>query len=229
VVSYGNVAGHTYTQDNKNPDGFKNTYEVWLYYPTPTPSPIHTPTASPRATPKPSPTASGKGTPPPTPVPTVTPTPVYEKITTYVGTYSMPSFDITVDGSKYATNSAPGCAQIVLIEAPSGSAGQMRRRPDLDSYGGDNSMAFGDEKPPSNVEIEDVYDGVITAMTITNLTPSSGTAKITLDNGTVGTITITGSVTATVEESEVAQAQHPVDDHRNASSLLERYANPHAP
>jgi hypothetical protein len=228
IVSYGNVVGHTYTQDNDNPGGFESVYEDWLFYPTPTPSPTVTPTATAKPKPTPTPTLTATPfTPPPTPKPTATPKPLYEKVTTYVGTYSMPGYDIEVDGEKYPVQRTAGCAQIVLFQAPNGTAGQVRpraevMRPDYSSYGGDNTMAFANEKPPSDVEIEAVNDGAIKSLSITNLTPDTGKATITLDNGIVGTMAITGSSTATIEYATEPAARPAVDSQR-AASLLEQF------
>ena len=169
----GNVAGSTYTADTTA----INSYLVYSYASAP-PTPVPTATAVPQPTPAPDPT----GTP--------------EKISIYVGEYSVPGFVGVLFPSVYDASATTGCFMLLLQQPGSGTAGQTRHR---DAAGGDNALGIGGIANPAysytktNVDAE-----ALNSLTITNLTPTSGSGTFALSNGTSGTVTITGSGTIVV-------------------------------
>jgi hypothetical protein len=146
-------------------------WEVIAYSsPSPSPSPSPTPTPGSTATPAPTPT--------PTVAPTSTSTPVM--VTEYYGEYTVPSFNGNIIGGGLYTAAATNGCFFMILEQPN---------------------AFGDGEPnESGLEAETVVDeGSITNLTITNLTPTSGSGTFSFTNSAAntvsGTITITGSQT----------------------------------
>jgi hypothetical protein len=178
IMTVGNAVGHTYTQTN-------GTYVVDTYSAaTPTPPPTPTPT------------------PPPTPTPGPTPTPVM--VTVYYGEYMVQSFmGTSFMGHPFTAASTLGCFELVLLQPPGGTIGQLRFRSSVIPEATASINAFGQGFPPTSPTDNSTLEfvGSISSLTIDNLTTTTGNGTLTLDNGATGTVTLTGSVT------EVSAAQ----------------------
>lgn len=182
IFTEGSVVGSTYT----NEDGDWDVAEYAT--PTPTPHPVVTPT--------PTPTPVGTST--PTPVPTPTPTPVM--VTIYYGDYSWPMFTGTSEtDTGYTVSANSGCFDLLLEQAPGGTAGQIARpqaasTPNAEGDGEPNS-------PTASYEYIPLDAGSLTALTINDLTPTGGSGTFSFSTATstnvTGSITITGSETFT--------------------------------
>jgi hypothetical protein len=174
IDTNGNVVGNTYTQDSTA----ISSYLVESYTAAP-------PTPAPTATASPQPTA--------TPNPTGTP----EKITLYIGEYSVPAFVGLVLPTVYDASATTGCFMLALQQPGNGTAGQTRHR---DAAGADNSFGIGELANPSyTYTMTDIDAEALNSLTITNLTATSGSGTFSLSNGTNGTLTITGSGTIVVQ------------------------------
>ena len=204
IETSGNVVGSTYTSDV---DSGENEYEVDTFT-EPTPSP--TPTIAGSPTPSPVPSVGPSFTPAPTPTPAM--------ITIYVGEYSYPAFggepSADPSASPYSVAAGTGCFELILEQAVGGTAGQARspflkahrpsfgpqaRRPNGDDVI-DNAFGLGEPNEGENDFAETLLDfGPLTSLSITGLTPSTGTGTFIFSTatstGVTGSLTITGSET----------------------------------
>jgi hypothetical protein len=181
IYTSGVVTGNTYTEESGD-------FETDLYTPaTPTPVPTVTSTPGPTAAPT------------TTPVPSPTPTPVM--VTLYYGEYTAPSYSgNALTGGSYTAAAMTGCFYLVLEQPVGGSAGQSRMRRVTDTATpAPNADGFGSPNEPGT-EAETIVDsGMLSSLSISNLTPSSGSGSFSFTNSAAntatGTITITGSET----------------------------------
>jgi hypothetical protein len=201
--SAGNVVGNTYTQDNSgNNLAIVNGYAVTAYATAP-PTPVPTPPPSvPPITPPPG------ASPVPTPTPGPAATPFYYQFTDFVGNYSLPGFSGTGNATAVGGPAGPfsaqptvGCFGLLLYQRVGGIAGLGTPVPAVPPVapGIDNAVTssvffgpvFSNATPIDSVPI--AFGNANTS--ISNLTQTSGTGTVLLDNGVSGTFTITGSLT----------------------------------
>jgi hypothetical protein len=173
-VTTGVVQGNSYTEDASG----ENTYNVEFYALEATPSPV--PTAI-GATPTPVPTAS------PTASPSPRPTPTPQMVTDYFGSYFVPGFTGTANGSSFTASATSGCFTLELGQRAGGTAGQVR------SAAADNAHATGIVYTGVPGTQLPVAGGTISHFKITMITRTTGTGTFTLSSGVGGTVTIVGS------------------------------------
>jgi hypothetical protein len=179
IETTGVASGSTYTDDG---DG---SWEAIQYSPA-----SATPAPTPSASPGPS------ATPTPSAAPSPTGTPVM--VTEYFGEYTVTAYSGNIEGGgNYSAAATNGCFFLLLEQPVGGTIGQSRKRPNPAAA----PNAFGDGEPNEpGTEAETFLDeGSITSLTITNLTPTTGTGSFAFTNSAdstaTGTITITGSQT----------------------------------
>ena len=145
-------------------------------------------------------TASTTPAPTPTPVaiPSTQPTGAPVLVIVYYGEYNIP----LVAQSGFSANSTTGCFTMLTDELVGGPA-------EFGAYA-EGNPAFATPQPNATTALQ----GSITSFTITNLTPTSGSGMFTFDIGTVGTVTITGSVTETIQEAVAVSRRHVVRPRR---------------
>jgi hypothetical protein len=121
-------------------------------------------------------------------------------VTEYFGEYTVSSYNGDGVGGLYTAAVTNGCFFLILEQPVGGVIGQSRARRPLQAP---TPNAFGDGEPNEpGTEAETFLDeGSITSLTITSLTPTTGTGNFSFtnsaDNTATGTITITGSSTFT--------------------------------
>ncbi len=176
IDTSGLVAGKTYTEQSGD-------YAVTGYSspsPTPTPTTPGAPTAPPSVS---------------LPVPTPT-----GMVSVYYGEYVVPSFSGNViNGGTYTTAATTGCFAMTLTQNVGGTAGQARvHRVAQTATPAPNAQGFGGPDDPDDEAVL-LDSGSLTSLSITNLTPTTGSGMFSFTNsaGTSvpGTLTITGSET----------------------------------
>ena len=123
-------------------------------------------------------------------------------VTEYFGEYTVTSYSGNIlGGGTYTASATHGCFFMILEQPVGGTAGQSRNRRLPAAGPTPTPNAFGDGEPNEpGTEAETFLDeGSITSLTITNLTPTTGTGSFAFTNSAdstaTGTITITGSQT----------------------------------
>jgi hypothetical protein len=119
-------------------------------------------------------------------------------ITLYAGEYTVTSYNgNALGGGTYTAAATTGCFFLILEQPVGGTAGQFHLRPFVAA----TPNAFGDGEPNEpGTEAETFLDeGSLTSLTITNLTPTTGSGSFSFTNSAsstaTGAITITGSET----------------------------------
>jgi hypothetical protein len=121
-------------------------------------------------------------------------------VSEYFGEYAVPSFNGngSISGLPYTAAATNGCFFLILEQPVGGVIGQASSR---QPQAGPTPNAFGDGEPNESGLLGEVIldEGPITSLTISNLTPTSGSGSFSFTdsaaNTVSGTITITGSQT----------------------------------
>jgi hypothetical protein len=118
-------------------------------------------------------------------------------VTEYYGEYSVTAFSGNIEGGgSYSAAATNGCFLLILQQPVGGVIGQSRGRRPLPAPI-PNAFAEGVPNEPGTEAESFLDEGTITSLTITNLTPTTGSGSFSFtdsaDNAATGTITITGS------------------------------------